>query len=119
MTLRNPTTVGGKTEPKSAGCKSDSQTTTSCSPNFRHSVCYSPDRWHSGPCRYHRRPLPFDHPEWIFELKYDGFRSIAVIQNGRTQLISRNGNPFKENARSILSREILTWLMKDYCLGFV
>jgi hypothetical protein len=31
-----------------------------------------------------RRPLPFDHPEWVFELKYDGFRSLAVIQNGRT-----------------------------------
>ena len=41
-----------------------------------------------------RRPLPFDDPEWIFELKYDGFRSLAVIQNGRPQLISRNGNPF-------------------------
>jgi bifunctional non-homologous end joining protein LigD len=40
-----------------------------------------------------RRPLPFDHPEWIVELKYDGFRSLAVIQNGRTQLIARNGNP--------------------------
>jgi bifunctional non-homologous end joining protein LigD len=41
-----------------------------------------------------RRPLPFDHPEWIFELKYDGFRALGVIQNGRTQLISRNGHPF-------------------------
>src|ERR1700738_1332357 len=41
-----------------------------------------------------RRPLPFDHPEWVFELKYDGFRSLAVIQNGRTELISRNGHPF-------------------------
>jgi bifunctional non-homologous end joining protein LigD len=41
-----------------------------------------------------RRVLPFDHPEWVFELKYDGFRSLAVIQNGRTELISRNGNPF-------------------------
>jgi len=41
-----------------------------------------------------RRVLPFDHPEWIFELKYDGFRSLAVVQNGRTQLISRNGHPF-------------------------
>jgi hypothetical protein len=38
-----------------------------------------------------RKPAPFDHPEWVFELKYDGFRSLAVIQNGRTQLISRNG----------------------------
>jgi bifunctional non-homologous end joining protein LigD len=38
--------------------------------------------------------MPFDHPEWIFELKYDGFRSIAVIEHGRCQLISRNGHPF-------------------------
>jgi ATP-dependent DNA ligase len=28
------------------------------------------------------------------QLKYDGFRSLAVIQNGRCQLISRNGHPF-------------------------
>jgi bifunctional non-homologous end joining protein LigD len=41
-----------------------------------------------------RRPAPFDQPEWMFELKYDGFRSPAVIQNERTELISRNGNPF-------------------------
>jgi bifunctional non-homologous end joining protein LigD len=41
-----------------------------------------------------RRPAPFDHPEWVFELKYDGFRSLAVIQNGRTELLSRNGHPF-------------------------
>ena len=41
-----------------------------------------------------RKPAPFDHPEWVFELKYDGFRSLAVIQNGRCELISRNGHPF-------------------------
>ena len=41
-----------------------------------------------------RKPAPFDHPEWIFELKYDRFRSLAVTQNGRCQLISRNGDPF-------------------------
>jgi len=45
-----------------------------------------------------RKPAPFDHPEWIFEVKYDGFRSLAVIHNGRTQLISRNGNPFNSFA---------------------
>jgi bifunctional non-homologous end joining protein LigD len=41
-----------------------------------------------------RKPAPFDHPEWIFELKYDGFRSLAVIHDGRCELISRNGHPF-------------------------
>ena len=41
-----------------------------------------------------KRPLPFDDPEWIFELKYDGFRALAVIEHGRAQLLSRNGHPF-------------------------
>jgi bifunctional non-homologous end joining protein LigD len=46
-------------------------------------------------------PLPlrsqkeaFDHPDWIFELKYDGFRALAVIENGRCRLLSRNGHRF-------------------------
>jgi bifunctional non-homologous end joining protein LigD len=45
-----------------------------------------------------RKPQPFDHPEWIFELKYDGFRSLAVIHDGRCELISRNGHPFNSFA---------------------
>jgi bifunctional non-homologous end joining protein LigD len=36
----------------------------------------------------------FDHPDWLFELKYDGFRALAAIQSGRTQLVSPNGHPF-------------------------
>ena len=36
------------------------------------------------------KPAPFDHPDWIFELKYDGFRAIAKVGKG-CQLISRNG----------------------------
>jgi len=45
-----------------------------------------------------RRRDVFDHPDWLFELKYDGFRALAVIQPGRTQLISRNGHPFTSYA---------------------
>ena len=41
-----------------------------------------------------KRPLPFDDPDWLYELKYDGFRALAVIEHGRTRLISRNGHPF-------------------------
>ena len=33
---------------------------------------------------------PFDHPDLIFELKHDGFRAIAYLQNGESKLISRN-----------------------------
>jgi ATP-dependent DNA ligase len=41
----------------------------------------------------HRRD-PFDHPDWLFELKYDGLRALAVIQAGHRRLVSRNGHPF-------------------------
>ena len=40
-----------------------------------------------------RRPEPFDDPDWLFDLKYDGFRALAYLERGRSWLISRNGNP--------------------------
>ena len=39
-----------------------------------------------------RRPEPFDDPEWVFDLKYDGFRGICYLEQGRCRMISRNGN---------------------------
>ena len=32
---------------------------------------------------------PFDHPEWLFEVKFDGFRSLAYIDDGNCELVSR------------------------------
>jgi bifunctional non-homologous end joining protein LigD len=40
-----------------------------------------------------RRTAPFDDPEWLFDLKYDGFRALCYLERGRCHLISRNGNP--------------------------
>jgi len=28
---------------------------------------------------------PFDHPDYIFELKHDGFRAIAYLQRRRVE----------------------------------
>ena len=39
-----------------------------------------------------RRKEPFDHPEWLFDFKYDGFRALCYIEQGRCRVISRNGN---------------------------
>lgn len=33
---------------------------------------------------------PFDDPDYLFELKYDGFRAIAYIENAGCRLVSRN-----------------------------
>src|SRR5215467_15610507 len=45
--------------------------------------------------RLSRRPEPFDHADWIFELKLDGFRSLAYIENDQCDLVSLNGNTFR------------------------
>ena len=41
-----------------------------------------------------RKPHPFDLPDWIFELKVDGFRALAHFENGKCELVSRNRNTF-------------------------
>jgi hypothetical protein len=38
---------------------------------------------------------PFSPPEWLFEIKWDGFRVLAYVDKGKCRLISRNGNQFK------------------------
>lgn len=38
---------------------------------------------------------PFDDPDWIFELKHDGFRAVAYISSGECRLVSRRNNVFK------------------------
>jgi bifunctional non-homologous end joining protein LigD len=42
-----------------------------------------------------RAAEPFNHPDWIFEIKWDGFRSLAFIENGRCRLVSRKRNEFR------------------------
>lgn len=42
-----------------------------------------------------RAPAPFSHPDYLFEIKWDGFRSLVRIEQGKCRLISRNGNEFK------------------------
>ncbi len=39
---------------------------------------------------------PFDDDEWDFEVKWDGYRSIAFLNKGSADLHSRNGKSFNE-----------------------
>src|SRR5262245_29218355 len=54
--------------------------------------------------RLSRRRDPFDSDQWIFELKIDGFRALAHIEDGHSELVSRNGNTFSGFA------ELASWI---------
>jgi bifunctional non-homologous end joining protein LigD len=34
----------------------------------------------------------FDGPEWVFEIKWDGYRAVAFIEDGHVRLVSRSQN---------------------------
>ncbi|MBV8731497.1 MAG: hypothetical protein JO336_16945 [Acidobacteriia bacterium] len=45
---------------------------------------------------------PFDSPDWIFELKLDGYRAITVFDAaGKPYLWSRNGLPLEQKFPAI------------------
>lgn len=39
---------------------------------------------------------PFNNADWLFEVKWDGYRAIAVKRSNEIALYSRNGNNFNE-----------------------
>jgi bifunctional non-homologous end joining protein LigD len=44
-----------------------------------------------------QRRQPFDHPDCLFALKYDGFRALAYLEGGTARLVSRKGNTYKSS----------------------
>jgi bifunctional non-homologous end joining protein LigD len=57
---------------------------------------------------------PFDDENWIFELKWDGFRTMALLHDHKVKLISRNGLSF--NLRYPAIADELKKLTVDACL---
>lgn len=44
---------------------------------------------------------PFHDPDWVYEVKWDGYRTIAYLDNGKVELKSRNNKLFTEKYYSI------------------
>ena len=39
---------------------------------------------------------PIGHPNWIYELKHDGFRGILYVDGEQAWLVSRKGKKFRQ-----------------------
>ena len=48
---------------------------------------------------------PFDNKNWLYEIKWDGYRAIAEIENKNVKLYSRNGITF-ENSYPLVVQEL-------------
>ncbi|HZD53777.1 MAG TPA: DNA ligase D, partial [Woeseiaceae bacterium] len=57
---------------------------------------------------------PFSDPDWVFEIKYDGYRLLAGKEHGQVRLLSRNGNDFTTVFPEIA--EVLSSLPFDHFL---
>ena len=57
---------------------------------------------------------PFDSDDWIYEIKWDGYRAIAEVKDGQVKLYSRNGKSFGEKYKPVL--ESLQQLDQDVVL---
>ncbi|HEX6181324.1 MAG TPA: non-homologous end-joining DNA ligase, partial [Chitinophagaceae bacterium] len=68
---------------------------------------------------------PFDNKDWIFELKWDGYRAVAEVDKKKIKLYSRNGLSFNErypvivnelatlNLRAVLDGEVVVFNEDD------
>ncbi|MGZ5191800.1 MAG: ATP-dependent DNA ligase [Flavisolibacter sp.] len=45
----------------------------------------------------------FDHKDWIFELKLDGYRAVAELSKKKVKLYSRNGLSFADRYPAIVA----------------
>ena len=48
-------------------------------------------------------PAPFSGENWIFELKYDGFRCLVRKVGSRVELLSRNGKPLNRSFPDVVA----------------
>jgi len=46
---------------------------------------------------------PFSNPAWIFEPKWDGFRALCYIADGKARFISRRRNDLTKNFPALQS----------------
>src|SRR5664279_5111355 len=39
---------------------------------------------------------PFNDPDWMFEIKWDGYRATSILKGNKVSLLSRNKKSFNE-----------------------
>ncbi len=61
---------------------------------------------------------PFDESGWLYEIKWDGYRAVAMINKGKVNLVSRNNKSFNEKFYPV-SQALKQWKINTIIDGEV
>ncbi|MEJ2880954.1 DNA ligase D [Pedobacter sp. GR22-6] len=50
---------------------------------------------------------PFHDPDWVYEIKWDGYRALAFVENGLVELVSRNNLVYDHF--TLVNEELESW----------
>lgn len=51
---------------------------------------------------------PFDNPDWIYEIKWDGYRVVSYLNKGKVEMRSRNNLSFNEKFK-VIEDALMQW----------
>ena len=86
--------------PKAKKAKSASKKTKAKAPVA--TAKKAPMLHHISPMMAKLTDAPFDDEDWIFEIKWDGYRAVAEVQDGKVELYSRSGKSYGNKYQPIL-----------------
>ncbi len=98
--LAKKATTEKRAQPKEVAKKRSSKKKTSSGSDVEEALAALPGA-KRGPMPREVRPMlatlvdePFDDPqsEWLYEIKWDGYRAVCFIDGGKVRIVSRNGN---------------------------
>ncbi len=46
---------------------------------------------------------PFDDPDFLYEVKFDGFRALAYVEKGHCELVSGKGHTYTSGSRTLIN----------------
>jgi len=55
-----------------------------------------------------RKDRPFNDPDWIFEVKWDGYRMMAQVEKGKVSLRSRNDKDYTKRFE-LICKDLTKW----------
>ncbi|WP_143310566.1 DNA ligase D [Chitinophaga vietnamensis] len=54
---------------------------------------------------------PFDNANWLYEIKWDGYRAVAYLNNGKADILSRNQLSFNEKF-AVIREALQQWKVR-------